>query len=488
MKNTFQSFLLLLLLGLVFIQCKTEPKRNRDIPYNDLETVMTNLSPLPQNFKIDPTEDNQITGKKGTAVFIPANVFRFEDGSVPTGEVQVELQESYTLTEMIGAGLHTMSDDRALETAGMIYVNATADGKPLKVQDGKAFVVSFPKNQQTEEMDLFYSLALEDSVETWVPDYEMFEVETRLAEMRDTVRGSGDTSVVVYFDKYENSDIRSIYPFELTEDLYDNIWKVIGYSTLLLYPKILNQKENLIDYVEKSLNEYTKANGLSYSDNDPTLVATFSIDPKGKIYDIKPTYFDTMFLNENDIVFKKFKEILEKAPTLDANTYFTKYKDYENKLELWVSYGRQLNQDRYKQKFRNQYADVIKKGVDKIDKQDLEFYSFAVTKLGWINCDRFLDMDASELTNFAVNTNSPNTADVRLIFKDLNSIMQGYYQDGKIVFGNISKGKAVKLVGISYADGKPMMATAETVVGEKAFELKGYQPFTLDEMEATLNN
>lgn len=488
MKNSYKTLVFVLVASFLFAHCSADKQRNRDIPYNDLETVMANLSPLPQSFEIDPTEDNQIKGKKGSVVFIPADAFRFEDGSVPTGAVQVELKESYTLTEMIGAGLHTMSGNRPLETAGMIYVNATADGKPLTVQDGKAFVVSFPKNQQTEEMDLFYSLALKDSAETWVVDYEVFGVERQMAAMNDTSNVKTDTTFLGYTDPYSRQDILGVYPIKLTEDLFDRALEVstLLYKTIWLESPIQGYDGMIWNYLGDPSNvDSTLAK--KFCENDWHVFIEFKVDKNGKMNSFRPMFksWSKEMTEESYVLGVK---ILESVPPYELSQVRLKSIENSGYYNVGISCARKLNQDRYKQKFRNQYAQYQNKAIEKIDQAELNFYTFAVTKLGWINCDRFLDMDASELTNFAVNTTSPNTADVRLIFKDLNSIMQGDYEDGKIVFANLPKGKAVKLVGISYADGKPMMATAETVVGEKGFELTGYKPFTLDEMEAALNN
>jgi len=478
MKNSYKALAFALLANFLFAHCSADQQRNRDIPYNNLETVMANLSPLSQSFEIDPTEDNQIKGEKGTVVFIPADVFQFDDGSVPTGDVQVELKESYTLTEMIGAGLHTMSGDRPLETAGMIYVNATADGKPLKVQDGKAFVVSFPKNQQTEEMNLFYSLALKDSLETWVPDYEVFGVEKRLEAMKDT-------SSINSQDDTFGSQIT--YAIEMTPDLYDSKIDVFGYTATLSDLMLKGENKRFFDYLEDIKNIDT----TNFCKVDCYAALEFKIDKNGKMNSFR---IEKNPLNNHIEPYCSKKNldagisILKSVPLFDLKAY--KQEKFNNDWYYYLGFycSKQLNQDRYKQKFRNQYAEYQNKAIEKMDKAALNYYTFSVTKFGWINCDRFLEMDASELTNFAVNTKSTNNASVRLIFKDLNSIMEGDYQDGKIVFNNIPKGKAVKLVGISYADGKPTMATAETVVGEKGFELTGYKPFTLDEMEAALNN
>lgn len=47
--------------------------------------------------------------------------------------------------------------------------------------------------------------------------------------------------------------------------------------------------------------------------------------------------------------------------------------------------------------------------------------------------------------------------------------------------------KAIRVIGISYSNGKPTMAVAETTVDKDGFELKDFKEFSLDELERELN-
>jgi hypothetical protein len=54
----------------------------KDIPINSLKDVLANLAPRPKTFEIDPTEGTILKGDKGTTIYIPAEIFRFEDSSL----------------------------------------------------------------------------------------------------------------------------------------------------------------------------------------------------------------------------------------------------------------------------------------------------------------------------------------------------------------------------------------------------------------------
>ena len=83
---------------------------------------MTAMAPPEQGFTIDPSTDNVIKGEKGTQIFIPANALRFPDGTAPTGKVNVELKEFFSISDFVSNSLSTTSDSFLLETAGMLYV------------------------------------------------------------------------------------------------------------------------------------------------------------------------------------------------------------------------------------------------------------------------------------------------------------------------------------------------------------------------------
>ena len=123
----------------------------------------------------------------------------------------------------------------------------------------------------------------------------------------------------------------------------------------------------------------------------------------------------------------------------------------------------------------------------RLDKDALKYFVFASTRMGWINCDRFWEIEEEAKTNFVVRTTGAEDSKVQIVFNDINSIMNGTRDGEHMVFYNVPKGRSIKVVGIQYANGSPTMATAETTIDDAGFELTAFHAFTLGELEQALN-
>ena len=94
-----------------------------------------------------------------------------------------------------------------------------------------------------------------------------------------------------------------------------------------------------------------------------------------------------------------------------------------------------------------------------------------INKLGWINCDRFLDVDkTTELYTTFNPQDSVKNANVYLVFKDINSVIQAYYYSDKSPqFENIPIGYKARLIAYTVKDEKVFAySTALTITkGQK---------------------
>ena len=79
-----------------------------------------------------------------------------------------------------------------------------------------------------------------------------------------------------------------------------------------------------------------------------------------------------------------------------------------------------------------------------------------IGKLGWINCDRFLEVDKRTDLYAAFNPqDSVKNANVYLVFKDINSVIQGhYYSDKSPQFANMPIGYKARLIAYTVKDEK----------------------------------
>ena len=79
-----------------------------------------------------------------------------------------------------------------------------------------------------------------------------------------------------------------------------------------------------------------------------------------------------------------------------------------------------------------------------------------IAKLGWINCDRFLEVeDKTDLYAVFKPQDSVKNANVYLVFKDINSVIQSYYYSAKLPpFENLPVGYKAKLIAYTVKDEK----------------------------------
>jgi hypothetical protein len=103
-----------------------------------------------------------------------------------------------------------------------------------------------------------------------------------------------------------------------------------------------------------------------------------------------------------------------------------------------------------------------------------------INKFGWINCDRFLDVEnKTELYASFNPKDSIKNANVYLVFKDINSVIQAYYYaDKSPQFENMPVGYKARLIAYTVKDEKVFAYSTDLTIA------KG-QKLTLDLKEVT---
>ncbi len=111
-----------------------------------------------------------VKGKKGTIIQIMPNSLLDQEGNIVKEEVELSLQEVYSLRDMIVQAVQTQSDGRLLETGGMINLEArTLKGEKLTlVADKPITLVMASKQAQLANMQTFKGQKLDDGTINWV--------------------------------------------------------------------------------------------------------------------------------------------------------------------------------------------------------------------------------------------------------------------------------------------------------------------------------
>jgi hypothetical protein len=108
-------------------------------------------------------------------------------------------------------------------------------------------------------------------------------------------------------------------------------------------------------------------------------------------------------------------------------------------------------------------------------------------RLRWINCDRFLKMNSNELTSLKVKTNY-GPADVKIIFKNINSIMTSIeLKDNQVSFINLPLTYEIQIIGFTEIDGKPYYARKDITVQKDEFIELNLEKMNWEDFEAEIN-
>lgn len=162
---------LFLLFVILCCSCKKETLAPF-VSENFLEEFQTEKA---QVFDLDTIAFKDITGKHGTKIFFDRALFDVKDNE----KIQLELIELYDFKEILYHNIQTLTtDNKLLESSGVLKVTFTANGKEIKLKKGELVIV-YPPNGKLKNNDIF--LSKKDSLNniTWdITDqnYSLFSV------------------------------------------------------------------------------------------------------------------------------------------------------------------------------------------------------------------------------------------------------------------------------------------------------------------------
>ena len=452
-----RSILSLLFSTLLFCSCKEK--------INSVQDVMNALEPEKQSSSIDPTVDNVIKGEKGTHVFIPSNSLKFKDGTTPTGKVNIELKEFFSVSDFISRNLSSVSENSLLETGGMIYITANSDGRELQLDKTKSLAISFPNGDSTKQMETFYGDTTLGTI-NWRPGFGWGIEGDALAGLDSTL---------------------------LDSSMFETKTRVCGYvysslqdgSNFIIEWKLKHPDSTIFLYVNRNFPEDDTVVINALCKQGLIVAMDIYLSPDGKISVVEFDKHHSKTIKTPDYLRKYVTTFLKSLPPFDMKVM--KSADPGEGFHLSLCCHRLLNREEYDRRFKKKYSQYLDKTIQEMGKEALNYYIISSGRLGWINCDRFLD-DSTEKIDYIVKTPNTNDSKVMIVFDDIKSIMNGEIKNNEAIFRNVPVSSKIKVIGISYKDGKPLMSKMPAIVSRVAFTLTGFKEFTLKELEKELNN
>lgn len=416
-------------------------------------------------FTILPDADTTIVGEQGTRIFIERGTFQYADGSPANGPIEMKLEEYYDKGDMVVADLQTVSDGKLLETGGMLQITASSQGKEVMIRADKRIVVHLPKTNSflAEEMDLFYAdnAATDSSVANWKLDT------TDLVKRTLEIMNWG-----WYYPSHDDSTRYDFTPKDLPKEGY-------AWNPLDFYLNAYDFAPETRKEIETTLNRNSYPNFASW--NTYGIECEMGIDKEGWVRNPRVNSKVSAATRKDVLNF------LQNMPQLEPGK--NKHGDIvERRGLLFIRSGKVVplykTRESYLKSFDEKYATQQGKPIRNVDEAEIEYYIFSVANLGWINCDRFIE--ANDPVDFVVSTPVETGTKLKLVFRDLDGVMEPIIQDGKYVFSRIPRGTDATLVAMKDNGGYLQAAFQPVTISTTPLTDLAYRNLTLDELRTEL--
>jgi hypothetical protein len=358
--------------------------------------------------------------------------------------------------------LTTKSGDKLLQTGGMIYVQATANGKELTLQ--KPMDIQFSSAEsKLKGMQLFTG---ERKMENngamdWTPLNPSLDDGFNPSE-----EAPKTPSVYInYIYIPELNKLETSAPMDYILDMTDTDSL---YEEFPVYGKLANPKERF------------RARSTSFAGNAMGVYACQTPDIIGKD---KFTIHRLAFQD----VYKFFKvETFEALQKQDSSLWNQNYRmkivklKEEKRVKDSLEVVRQRENQILVAKNKAQYEKDYKTKVV-LDN------AFSSSTFGWVNLDRYKWYTENQLTSIDINQAQTPSYDAKLILKKQKIVFEGYNGIGKpIVFKQIIKNTPAVIIAMKIEDGQSYLAMYNFITSDSPkIDLK-FEALSPDEIKERL--
>jgi hypothetical protein len=453
------------------------------IPKTASEKLFNQLRPESQTFQINAELDNSITGKNGTLVFVPKNSFIDADGELVTGKVDIELIEVLSVADFVKTNLQTVSNGLLLQSEGMLYMDAKSNGQQITLATGKKIQIELPSvsNESTlADIKIFSGSYDAKGNINWT---ESGKLENRLIplplELFDHYSWGGTTadyykwislevdSTLFTQKKFENTFIATEEFEERFEEISFADWVIFYYPlrTFGRNEKITADFPILKIYLNNLDQDLWYCDSLAYA-----YMKTFEDTAN---YDT--SYHDYKYLVDLSSLLKQFYEQRLTTVIVFPSDIDLSKNDAREKL---VSKGfKEVEIDEILGAYERQNKIATARRNEKTF-QSISTNSFAVAKLGWINCDQFYDDPTAKESNIMASVNNMGSYEfvtLSLIINGRRIALNGTPDDklnysftgGLPPYTKLPIGERATIIGLAYKNETPFIGIKEIVIAEK---------------------
>ena len=438
---------------------KNEKNNTKTSAGNNLISFFNSVKKQPQKIKVNTAEDFKITLKEGTIISIPKNAFLEEKTKKQvSGNIELSITEYYKLSDLLLANLTTKSNDKILETGGMLYIEARKNGLKLKLRPQSRMNIIFNSSGK-QNMQLFKGEKDDSDEINWklnAPEGTTSEVD----DVIDTLTGRIENTVLTL------NSVEEVPIYPNCEDGSNEERKNCMETAI---KKLVSRKYDL-----------SIAEDLNLSGNH-TIRTSFEIDKEGNIGKIEARASHRKLAEEAIRVIEllpKLKPGKLKGEAVDVKYYFPIHIQLQGKT-VDQSTSVTLKSD------KGFIATFNKKSISDLNNSNIERYTLATSNLGWINCDRFVNSKKRKI-KYKLKIKDSEGANVKMVFKSMSSILPSNKIDKNYSFGEIPIDEDVILFAIKKKDGKLFLGIKEvTTEMVSEIDLK-FKEVSIKELKAEL--
>jgi len=381
-----------------------------------------------QIFLISTDKDTVLTCYEGTIIKIKANSFVSEKtGKAINDTVKFSVKEFYKISDILLSNLSTTSNGQLLETAGMVNITATANDEELKLKKEQSIEINFPTKQKENDMQLFSGAWENENHINWIPQSTAQQSVFTIVE--EMPKFSGD-----------DNDIRRFLSSTIE---YPQQAKELGVQGIVYVSFVINEKGEV---------------------TEPRIVR--SVTPE----------LDEAALNA-----------INKMPNWTPGKQRGQNVSVQMTLPIRFVLGYKsigdtsiIGEGSFKERFEKSFSDTT---FEKASSGNIMYYVFNSTQLGWINCDRFLNV--SPKTNYIVKLDK-DIENVKIIFDRYKSVMDVFPKNGVYTFNNVPVGEKITIVAIKRIDNKPYLAVKQTKTSSQVEKDLAFQPVTMEMLKTEM--
>ena len=364
-------------------------KNKKSSPKNSfIENDLVRSKKPPQPFIILPDKDTTLNGEEGTVIKIKQGSFVYAGTNIDVTEaVTFNITEYYKLSDILLANLSTESNGRMLETGGMLFIEALAEGKQCELKNGSTIEIQFPYSERKEGMQLFTGKWEKENL-NW-EELQVLQDSTLVTEEGAPEYPGGIRALNSFFSqrvKYFDSMLGFRGTITVAVD-FDETGKVINAKIREPYLQRYNRIiQNLFFKMPRWKPATRNGKPIKFSLIQPLTYISYESE--------YPDFPDTAFQ-------KEFEEFITTDTTL----------------------------------------------INEIPAVTISRYIFSSSKLGWINCDRFFN-DSRQKLDLFVKTGEYDDLNIKLVFHSIKSIVTGAQIGNSYNFKQVPIDEKVTVVAI----------------------------------------